>query len=337
MSIQDQPAATHSTLRFAPYRDGSGQSALSITMSLKDMAKFYRPHREDLYGGAFTESWSSVWNSEYLPFRIRNEQDAMRAMNEGQFPETLRAEAKRAASKLTNAFQQVDDWTTIGQQRSGRLDQRQVKAIGQTLERDGDLNALRPYQRSQPVPARQPLVVIVTSGGFGEMWADEKYIPRALTLTLAVQWACEAVGVQARSFFALEHIRIGKNYKYRHVQAAIEIADSRARTPLPVYLTALHRDLYRYGFMTVCAAEKEGYAELARVRGSSPSRNIVGHEYSAANGGRAVDWARQTLQPDMVISIGRNTDAQRADVTLNSKFTVQEAVSSIAEQLKPRR
>jgi hypothetical protein len=336
MSIENQPAATRSPLHFAPYRIGGGQSALSITLHIKEMAKFYRPHREDLYP-ALNDRWASISGSEHVPHLVNGVKDALRVMETCPFPVQVQAQAKRAASKLTDVFQQVEDWTTISQQRSGRMDRRQVQHIAQTLERDGDLSTLRPYKRSEPLPARQPLIAIVTSGAWGQMWADETYIPRALTLTLAVQWACEAVGVQARSFFTLGHSRIGKRYKHARVQAGVEIADSRARTPLPTYLVALHRDLYRYGFMSACTAHQETYAELGRIKGLSPSRDYAGQIFTAATGGWAVDWARQMIQPDMVISIGANTDAHAADVALNSRFTVEAAVASIAQQLKPRR
>jgi hypothetical protein len=323
-----QPTATRPLFRFDEYEGSSGK-ALSVRVSLRDMARFYA--EDPRQAGGYEDTWRTCDGSPYLPRAIHNADEALDAVASFSFPAGLRAAAQRAARHLTHTFTPL---TRLAEQRdlpAGRLDRRKLPALAQATARgDTDVSGLRPYRRLSPTPATLPTVAIVASAGNAEMWHDADYIPRVLTLTLGVLWACQAVGLPACAALTQGHCDLLPRGYYREAVAGWMLATPDEIIPLQAYAVALHRDLWRYGIMSVQAADYESNRRLMALRGRRAGKTSIGYGWPSYHGGAAATWARQVLGADVVIGLGRITDTP--DIHLPTACTLEEAVARIARQ-----
>lgn len=328
-----QPRATRPLYRFDEY-DGLAGRALSVRASLRDLACFYA--EDPRQAGGYETTWRSCDGSPYLPRPITCADDALDALADFVFPADLRAAATRAARDLTDAFAPLARLTVQRDLPAGRLDRRKLPALaraaalGQT-----DVSALRPFRRSQPTPADPPTLAIVASAGNAEMWDDPLYIPRVLTLSLALLWACQAAGLPAWAALTQGHCDLRRDGPYREAVAGWLLATPDQTTPTRAYAVALHRDLWRYGLMTAQAADYESNRRLMALRGRRAGASSIGWGWPSRDGGAAATWARRVLGADVVIGIGRITDTP--DVHLAATLSLAEAVRVIAEQAVSRR
>lgn len=59
-----------------------------------------------------------------------------------------------------------------------------------------------------------PTLAIVGSAGNAGVWDDPTYIPRVLTLTLSVLWACEAAGLRTYAALTKGHCALSARQTY---------------------------------------------------------------------------------------------------------------------------
>jgi hypothetical protein len=164
------------------------------------------------------------------------------------------------------------------------------------------------------------------------MWADEGYIPRVLTLALSVLWACEAAGLDTYAALTEGHLRPARSQRYREAVFGAMLASPGTTVSPRAYGVALHRDLWRYGFMTAQAADEAGNRRLCELAGGGEGPGSIGLRWPSINGGAASRWAREVLGADIVVGIGRITDTP--DIKLGSSFSIAEAVKEIAVQAR---
>jgi hypothetical protein len=63
-----------------------------------------------------------------------------------------------------------------------------------------------------------------------------------------------------------------------------------------------------------------------------PGPTSCGYVFPCRTGGQATHWGRQILKADLVIAIGQVMDKDEADISLSSRFTLDEAVTGIVSQ-----
>jgi hypothetical protein len=96
------------------------------------------------------------------------------------------------------------------------------------------------------------------------MWSDPTYIPRLLTLTLAIAWACEAADLNPYAALVAGHASLGPAYAEAQ-QGIVIMAPGQTISP-KTYDIALHRDLWRYGQMAIQQADYAGNSRLLALR-----------------------------------------------------------------------
>jgi hypothetical protein len=331
-----QPEATKPLFKFDDYTTARGERALSVRLDIRDKAKYYAEHPKQ--AGGYSGSWDSLdWKERnpYFADRITNADAALKAMAGFDFPAEIKTSARRAARRLTDVFMQVARLHTVRDLTAGRLDRRKFKAIARhTAAGTYDANTVRPYKRTVATPSESPTIAIVGSAGNAEMWDDATYIPRALTLTLSVLWACEAAGLKTYAALTKGHSALSAGQPYRESILGIMLAEPGATVSPRVYGAALHRDLWRYGFMTAQAADYAGNKRMRALAGRGAGASSIGRGFPSYHGGRAVRWAREVFSADIVIAIGNITDARDADIKLGSRFTVEKAVMEVVKQAR---
>jgi hypothetical protein len=327
----NQPTATKPLYQFDEYTTAEGQRALSVRLDIRDMARLYAEHPQQ--AGGYEYDWSSCPSSPYIPHAIHNAEQALAAHQSFQFPAAIKLEAARASRDLVGAFEQIARLVVQRDLTAGKLDRRKFAAIARTsVAGTFKVDTVRPYRRTQPKPSITPTIAIVASAGNSEMWLDEAYIPRLLTLTLSILWACEAAGLQTYAALVQQNARIAPSQPYRDAIAGYMLAVPDTTLSPKVYAAALHRDLWRHGIMTAQAADYEGNQVLSSLEGKEAGPESIGHRFPASQGGPAAHWARQVLGADVVIAIGRITDA--ADIKLKTTFGLDDAVKQIAAQAR---
>lgn len=322
----NQPIATKALYQFDSYTGKTGKRSLSVRLNVRDMAQFYA--EQDSQAGGYEDGWSTVYSNPYFSERIYNADCALKAIAGFTFPADIKQAAQRAARMLTEVFEQVSKLQTVHNLTSGKLDRSKFKSIAQhTAAGTYDNDVVRPYKRTQPTPAVLPTIAIVASAGNAEMWNDETYIPRVLTLALGVLWACQAANLPT-------YAALTKGHCYIEAVQAHMLATPDSTISPKVYGVALHRDLWRYGEMTCQAADTENDNRLSPHNGyvSGIGKKTIGMRFPSRNGGQAVQWAREILKADIVIAIGNITDKSDADIQLDSSFTLEQAIKSIAQQ-----
>ncbi len=299
------------------------------------MAALYAEH-PNLAGG-YERNWDSLWGAEnpYFPASIAGADAALEALADFTLPASIAGEARRAAARLTNVFSQVARLRVVHDLTAGRLDRRKLKAVARhTAAGTYDPNVIRPYRRTLPTPAETPTLAVVTNASNAMMWSDPNYIPRALTLTLGVLWACEAAGLNAYGALVEGHSTL-RHARYREAVYARMLAEPGAAISPRVYGVALHRDLWRHGRVTAAAADKAGMDRLMALKGRRASAEAIYSTWPSRNGGAAVRWAREVLGADLVIGVGTLTDLGDADIQLpDTSFSVADAVKEIAVQAR---
>lgn len=331
-----QPVATKPLRHFQDYTTANGQRALSVQMDIRDLGRFYA--EAPLLAGGYSRNWHTAPGNQYMK-AIYNAGDALDAMAAFEFPAGLRAEARRASRQLAALFAPLARLQVKRDRTAGRLDRRKFAAIARhTAAGTYDVDRVRPYRQTMPTPAELPTVAIVSSAANTDMWRDETYIPRVLGVTLGVQWACEAVGLPVTSALTAAHCRIAHSCRYGSALMGIMLAQPGKTISPRAYGVALHRDLWRFGKMTIQAADPASSQRLAAINPliSAPQPSDIGHLFPSKEGGPAVHWARQVLGADMVIAIGAVTDAADADAHIASTGSIAESVAAIREQLAGR-
>lgn len=327
-----QTRATKPLYDFQDYTTATGQPALSVQISVRDIAKFYAAHPH-LVNGGVEHNWATINGSEHVNRRIEDIDDALDALERFEFPARLKADANRAARTLTHVFEQIARLTILHDLTAGRIDRRKFADIARTTAAGTfDVNMVRPYRRTQPAPITPPTLAIIASAGAAEMWADPTYIPRVVTLALSVQWACEAAGLLAYMALVRTHCRLDDAQPYREAIEAFMFATPDQTISPKTFGVALHRDLWRRGIIASAAADYESFTRLTALQGERPDPKLCGGSFPSRNGGHASRWAREVLRADVVIGIGHITDTP--DIHLNARFSLDEAVTQIAHQAR---
>lgn len=333
-----QPAAEKPLYTFEDYTDEQGRKALSARLDVRDMGRYYAECRE--LAGHYERDWNSLYSGwgdsnklpKYVPRKIHNAEQAIQAVADFQFPLEVKQAAARASRKLVGIFENVARLYVTRDLTSGRLDRRKIPAIARHTDAGTfDLDKIRPYKRTEPRQVKIPTVAILGSAGNAEMWRDSDYIPRILTVTLGVLWACEAAGLQTYAALTKGNCQV-REKGYSEGVSGYMLAEPGKTTSPKVYAVPLHRDLWRHGEMTLQSADYKSTMRLMRFEGYTSY--VYGYGWLSRDGGNAVRWARQVLQADLVLAIGQITDADQADVKLDAKFDIEQAVTAIAEQVK---
>lgn len=316
--------------RVEEYTDRRGAKALGMAISISQMAAYHDPQAGH-YGHWFTRSWSSAPSNNYAR-APRSAQDARRQVHDFIFPAEIMREARRESRKLTDAFEDVARLTVERDLLSGRLDRRKLKHIARhTAAGTYSDTLVKPYRRTTPSPAVRPHLAIIASAGNAEMWRDANYIPRVVTLCLALLWACETAGLTATIALLKGNCGIKA---YRTGVAGVLLAGPDITVPTRDYVCALHRDLWRYGWMTAQAADMNAQNAMCQAMQAPGGPDSIGWRWLSENGGEGVTWARHFINADRVIAIGDIDDAQDADITLSSWFNVTGACDEIVKQAK---
>lgn len=326
-----QPTAPGPLYTFDEYTTATGRRALSVRLDFRDIARLYAEDPQQV--GGYEPDWSSISGSQYIPQAIHNADQALQVMDSFQFPLELKQAATRAARDLTDAFERVAQLSTVRHLTAGRLDRRKFAALARTSAAGTfSVESVRPYRRVVPTPSALPTVAVVASAGNAEMWGDETYIPRVLTLTLSVLWACEAAGLPVYAALVQSHCRLWPGAPYREATAGYMLAAPGETISPRTYAIALHRDLWRYGLMTVQAADHAGNRRLSALENKDAGARSIGYRFPCRNGGAAAHWARQVLGADFVVIIGQVLD--EAEVRLDAHLSLPEAVSQITAQVR---
>lgn len=345
---EKQPKADRALVKIdeLPTIEGQQNKLLSMRISLRDMAQYYAADERLADAGAFAHSWdtkgswgSSSDNDKYFPQHITNAEDAMKAVEDFEFPAEIRAQARKAARDLADIFQNVDKTIRVHDLTSGKLDRRKLSTIAEhTAAGTYDQERIRPYYRTLTSSVERPMIAVIADGANTRMWRDEMYIPRVVRLALSIQWACEAADF--RSFSAITQGLYGQPHGYKDCLQLFVINQPGQQTPTNAYGTMLNRDLYRYGIMTIEAADYDAFDKKVKlVRGvrQAAGPENVGRSYGCAEGGNGVHVVRQLFQPNIVISIGNVRDKASADIILDGEVELEPAVKEIARQAKDLR
>lgn len=270
------------------------------------------------------------------------------------FPAHLKAEAARAASYLANQLADLayEQRLKRDQVTGTRLDPRKRRAVGKGL-RHGyiDPYELRPYLRRDSVP-KFPSVGIVASAGTAEVGhiietahglsgldghnGSAPYVMRVTQLTLALAWAFEAIQTPVYAALceghALGYIR--PNSGYAEAQLGYMLHTPDAVQPLKAYSCLMN--VYRFygeSYAEMYGQQRDYRRLCANLQGKSSVS--WGHSFPSFNGGNAVHWMRDQFAPDIVISIGNNTDRADADVQLSvQEWDMNAMVTEVAQQVK---
>lgn len=336
-----QPTATRPLYKFTDYRTSKGAKALAVQVSIADAAKFYAISSERTRRAEYGSNWDTItrYGHAHHPAMnrtISNVQDALTAMDEFEFPKDIKQAATRASRRLVSVFEEVTRLIRIDDLPSGgRLDRRKLPSVARhTASGDYDANVIRPYRRTEPRPAKVPTVAIVASAANLEMWSDAEYLPRIITLTLGILWACEAAGLNTYAALTAGHARPCETGIAEAIYATM-LADPDHTISPRAFGIAFHRDLWRYSKMCAQLADWSGQQRLAQLGGSIAYN--MGYAFPSRNGGNAVQFAREVLHADIVIAIGQITDAAQADIQLDATFNLDQAVEAVAAQAKTLR
>lgn len=329
----DQPVATKPLHRFTGYQTAGGRRALAMQIDIRSLAAFYAEHPDR--AGAYEANWHSGGQaSPYLPRRVNDAADALAILDAFEFPSEIKTAAMRASRRLVRVFDDAARLRVQHDLTSGRLDLRKLPAIARTTAAGTyDPNLVRPYKRTQPAPAVRPTVAVVASSGNRQMWGDARYIPRILTLTLGIVWACQAAGLDAHAAL-MQSRQAMRSRAYDEAIAGIMLAEPGTTISPRTYGVALHRDLWRHGLMTARAADPPGLDHMMVLQGEKQSDPAdIRRAWPCAHGGDAAHWARAILGADIVIAIGVITDARAgADIHLADSFDLDTAVDAIVRQ-----
>ena len=303
-----------------------------------DLARYYKSHLpsgERQYDG---NGWfdSSSPKSKYIPIRISSLAQARKAIEEFQFPTELRNRALAMSRKLIWALTETKRPRVARRQAEGKFD---AMASGRMLNavRGGtyDPNVTKPFKRINRDKPQPPHVGIIAAGNWAAMWNDDDYIPNIGVLSMAVAWACEALG-------CLTTAAIGRKVRgrYRDVVAdhlgLIYVAKPNQTIPLKAYSVLMHRELYRIGHSLVQIAHpkncevKRGAAAPRYLNGSTESSEQADEHF------RGVAWLKQQ-GCTITVAIGRFDDAKDADVHIDGKMNIDDAIDTIAKKLEAQK
>jgi hypothetical protein len=115
------------------------------------------------------------------------------------------------------------------------------------------------------------------------MWRDPEYIPRVLTLTLGIQWACEAADLPV--YASLNRGLAHPAHPYVEGVQGIMLTQPGLVISPNVYGVALHRDIWRYGsIMSIGEEDTEAYPVLMRVNGEENHIRNAHRTWLSVNG-----------------------------------------------------
>jgi hypothetical protein len=299
--------------------------ALCAKIGVWDVAQYYA--KDPTLPGGYNPEWGQTEASAYMRMP-RNSNDALNNMENFVFPASVRSEAMRTADLLSGVFEDVAHMSMERDCVSGRLDRRKLGKLAQSADAGSyDVNTVRPYRRNTMQRSTPPTIAIVASAPMSRIWADAQYLPRIATLTLGVQWACQAAGLSCYS--ALTDAHEDPN-KYGHILRAVMLTDDNREVSLNSYGALMQSDMFRCGRMVAQMADPAAYKAL-----TAKSWGTVGYAWAifwSSQGGCAVQWARESLNADVVIAIGSISDSFMADVKLEGRFDIRTAAQSIAKQ-----
>lgn len=300
--------------------------ARALAFNLADMATF--PVSDPAIAGYPDDGWSSTSGSKAIPRRINTRTDALDAVQSFVLPADDIATARRNARRLTNLMQTSGSPETVRRLPTGRLDMPRV------IRRYDDLAAGRVsddaaliYKRRAYSAPKRPHVAVVADGSWRAMWEDEDHVPRVTALSLGVQWAAEAAGIDCTAALTNHMMRFDNPYTL----LAITIAGTGRRIPTSALATCYHRDMYRCAYLRAGTASAALYRDLKLK--TKDGWNAWNSSSSAGTGGRAVAYARNVLNADLVIAIGNVTDKDKADIIVGAKSNLEAALATIAARM----
>lgn len=268
-------------------------------------------------------------------------------------PLELQQKARRASYQLRDALQDLIETIKVEQDLvSGpRLDPKKRHAVARGITTGYlDPSEVRPYMR-RGHQADMPKLAIVASMAGSVATTDLNFMPMA-QLALGLTWAAEAVDIEATTVLIASHARtldgvekrLCLNAPYSDTHRVFTLIDSRRPTAPDVLSYALNsnRLIQAYGERMVKLDREQGsqlaalsgrtYRDLLHERG--PVWNLA---FPNVNAGRAVMWARQNLDADIVICIGNATDSWQADVSLSPRLQLERAVQRVVDQIRKRK
>lgn len=337
----DQPdAPKRPVLETQDYIGHDRKKWLGVQLDVADVAKFYAPDMErgvDRWPYNDHE-WDFAEKNEYIPFRIKGAADAMKAIDTVTFPKSIKFQAEHHSRELTDVFDEVARKIVVRDQLVGRVDRRKHLEVAKGFATGKlDIGHIRPYERNQFAQAELPTVAILASGAWAESWHDSNYIPRVLTLTLAIQWACEATGLKVWSGLVQGNASMDSASEYAGAQMIYRLNNPLTQQPIRNYIALLHRSLFHWGVMCAEGADGPGLLKMARLeypgeRSIKDATSYVYHCFPSVDGGYAVHHARTTFNPDMIIAIGNIQDRGKADIQIGADVKLKLAIHKIAEQ-----
>lgn len=304
------PVANKKLYTLREYEDDKGGKSIVSEIGLETFGKFYRPCEERVGDPNWHHSWSDRGVTKFVPKRITSRADAASAVLEFGYPPEMYMKIKAAANRLSSLLIQNVRHTPVYDQTWGNLDGRKYSQIVAMARKGQDPNDAKPYKHMQRRAKGAPRVGIAISAGNGEMWGDEQYIPRAASVGLILLWACDAANIPARAFMVEESTSVASAYNKYHYNVEL------SRTPQYV-MPALHADTWRYGCMTTLGAYP---GELHAISEKCAGRKwqTSGWSISSYSGGDACAMMRKAYDFQFIVSMGRISDPQNADVHLGA-------------------
>lgn len=330
-SSHKQPKVPGPVFTISEYKGVKGKG-ISFETNMRDEAAYYEENRKKKMGYGESD-WSSTSGNEYVPREIHNASDAIDAVNQFIMPKEIRSQALRASRHLVNALDKVATLKVIEDQPTGRINRRRIADLVRASDA-GTYNPdeIRPFRKVISTPAKVPVIAIVADASNAKMWSDAAYIPKILKITLGVLWACESVGLQTYAALCEEYYRIDTDKSgYQEGIWAHILAEPFKALPMKYYASLLHRDLWRFAGITIEGADQKAHEKFKTL---GYGWGNYGTNWPSLDGGNAVNWARQRYQADIVIAIGDVKDKKQADIQLDAKFTVEQAVQQIVKQAK---
>jgi hypothetical protein len=196
-----------------------------------------------------------------------------------------------------------------------------------------DEGTVRPFTEIKRESPQRPHVGIVAAGNWGAMWADKDYIPNVAMLTMAVSWACEALGCLCTSVLARNVMDYNDNKEHLGL---FYVSRPGNAIPLKAYSAILHREMYRVGTSIVDFAHAD-HVRIKKSRNTERYLEGMGDLNEAADDEfNGVAWAKQQ-GASITIGIGDFDDSDEADVQLDGKITLEAAIDRIAERLEKQK
>ena len=312
---------------------------------ISDVASLYQAPTPEL--GAFIDQhwWhrDHSLRTEYMPFDLGTTEEARTAVRQFVFPRQLIDQAQRLSSRLVWCLSEDARPRVQRRQAQGRFD---PMASGRLLGaiRGGTYSpeTVRPFTQIARDNPQRPHVGIMAAGDWNAMWGDKEYVQRVAMLSMAISWACEALGCLCTATIG-RRIRPGHN-ENAEALGLLWLSRPGVVIPLQAYSAVMHREMYRTGMSIVTATAHEQHIRIQRPGADLGNYlrprgiGMFGNPLSEAADGEfhGVAWLKQQ-GASMTISIGEFDDAKTADVHLGSGTKLEDAIDQIAKRFEQQK